>query len=181
MGKLDQQIEQEGERYVRGQLLESQEGSFYSKMRERRALLEVDEGSVVAEIYGLEQAIESIDTTIKTLPLRMSELEKYDDDIRGYRQVRERYEATRDELKSSSLELRQAALVISRATPPRRPTFPRTGLNILVATLAGLLVGVIYALLIDGHFRRRQRDHLRNLETEIWESGQTQDRPRTAG
>lgn len=178
---LDRQIEEESQRYVRGQLLESQEGAFHAQLRERRTLLQVDLGGVQAEVEGLENAIKTVDEAISSLPVLMTELEMYDDDIRSHRKTRERYEKTRGELRSGSLELRRAALVISRAKPPRRPTFPKTGLNVAVATLAGLLLGVVYALLLDGHRRRRQRVRLQNLESERWASTQSEDRPRTAG
>ena len=178
---LDKQIDEESKRYVRGQLLETKEGAFHAQLRQRRTLLQVDLDGVQAEISGLEKAISTIEETIRTLPVRMSELSKYDDDIQGYRQIRERYETTRDELKSSSLELRRAALVISKAMPPTRPSFPKTGLNVLVAALAGLLVGVIYVLLLDGFRLRRRREYIQNLDIERLESKQPEGAPRTAG
>ena len=182
MRSLDKQIEEESNRYIRGQLLENtKEGAFHTQLRERRSLLEVDRGGVQAEIAGLEKAVRTIGETIKGLPERMTELSKFDDDIQTYRQVRESYEKTRDELRTSSLELRRAALVISKAMPSSTPSFPKTGLNVLVATLAGLLVGTIYALLLDGFRRRRLREQLHDLELERWKAAQPENSPSTAG
>jgi uncharacterized protein involved in exopolysaccharide biosynthesis len=181
MRSLDRQIEEESNRYIRGQLLETKEGAFHAQLRERRALLEVDRGGTQAEIAGLEKAINTIGATIKTLPERMTELSKFDDDIQTYRQIRDNYEKTRDDLRTSSLELRRAALVISKATPPTTASFPRTGLNVLVAMLAGLIVGTIYALLLEEFRRRRLSEHMQELELERWRSTQADESPRTAG
>ena len=151
----------------RGQLLETKEARFYTQLRERKALLEVDLSGVRAEILGLRKAIAIIDGTIREQPEVVVRLQTINDEIASYREIRANLKATRDGLKTRSLELRETALVISKARPPRRPAFPKTGLNMAVAGIAGLLVGVVYELLLEDYEGRRRRRGLANLDREV--------------
>ena len=167
LDSLEQQMQKESKRYVRGQLLETKEARFYTQLRERKALLEVDLSGVRAEILGLRKAIAIIDGTIREQPEVVVRLQTINDEIASYREIRANLKATRDGLKTRSLELRETALVISKARPPRRPAFPKTGLNMAVAGIAGLLVGVVYALLLEAYEGRRRRRGLANLDREV--------------
>ena len=164
---LGQQMEQEATRYVRGQLLETKEGKFYALLRERKSLLEVDLAGVRAEVTGLRLAIAVIDQTIRKQPAVVVRLQVINDEISAYRQVRAQLEVARDGLRTGSAELRSVALVIRKATPPRTAVFPKTKLNMVLAGMAGLLVGVVYVLLLGAHEGRRRRRSLTNLEREV--------------
>ena len=181
IASLDRQMDVESERYVRGALLETQEGQFFAQLRQRKTLLEVERSGLEAEIAGVEKAIETIDNNIRSLPVVVSELMGLDDEVQGHIKIRERFEQTRDDLRTRSLELQPAALVIRAAQPPALPVFPRTNLNIAVAGFAGLLVGMAYALLIEGHRKRRLRDSVRNLEVERRNAPRSEEKRETAG
>ena len=59
------------------------------------------------------------------------------------------------------------AIPRDKARPPRTATFPKTKLNMVLAGMAGLLVGVVYVLLLLAHEGRRRRRSLTNLEREV--------------
>lgn len=164
---LGEQIEKEATRYVRGQLLETKEGSFHTQLRERKSLLEVDLSGVRAEITGLEIAIATVDETVRQQPAVVAGLQVTNDEITEQRQVRAQLEVARDGMRTGSAELRNVALVIHKARPPRTATFPKTKLNMVLAGMAGLLVGVVYVLLLLAHEGRRRRRSLTNLEREV--------------
>ena len=75
----------------------------------------------------------------------------------------ERLLGLRDTLAESQRSLERRALqdsppaiMASAATPPAAPVFPIVALNVVVAAIAGLILGTLYAVLLD-HVRSRMR------------------------
>jgi len=163
---LERQMAEEAKRYGGSQLLESRESSFYNQLRQRKALLEVDQKGLDAEIRGLVQAIQEIDQSIRIGPAMLSKFAAIDDRIARIRQDRERFESTLRELRTQSLDLRSPALVVRSATPPRVPSFPKKSLNIIIGAGAGFLAGIALTLMIEAFDRQRRRSSWTESRTD---------------
>ncbi len=70
--------------------------------------------------------------------------------------LRDTLTTTQQNLERRSLSAGPAAIMASPATPPEAPVFPVLPLNVVVSVIAGLVLGIIYAVLLD-HIRMNRR------------------------
>ncbi|MGB0661517.1 MAG: hypothetical protein ACPGNV_15235 [Mangrovicoccus sp.] len=79
--------------------------------------------------------------------------------------LRETLTSTQQNMEKQVLRTAPPAILASPAKPPASPVFPVIPLNVIVSMIAGLVLGVIYAVILD-HFRmvRRKRRVLRLAE-----------------
>ncbi len=85
--------------------------------------------------------------------------------------LRETLTTTQQNLEKQSLSSAPAAIMASPATPPVAPVFPIVPLNVVVSVISGLVLGIIYAVLLD-HIRmnrRRRRYVTLTRETAVME------------
>ncbi len=143
-------------------------GTLYESLRSRQTNLHVDKGSAVARLEALTTATQQLQVEIGTMPNLAVEIERLDRDIGVDEKELAGLRDERNELLRQTLRLRQSVVVIQRAEPMKKPVFPLIGLNVPIAALAGMVAGILYALLLDYIEVRRHVRRLRHLEAQEW-------------
>ena len=143
-------------------------GSLYENLRAQLTNLLVERVATSARAQALEQATQRVAAEIAELPTIATELERFDRRIGAQQMEILGFEEQRNQLTRQSLQLRSSAIVLQRAEVSVTPIFPLPILNVCVAALAGLVVGLFYALLLDYIDTRRYLQKLRYLETQDW-------------
>jgi uncharacterized protein involved in exopolysaccharide biosynthesis len=170
---LERRVEEAREhiRLETARLVESKEkqgSSLYDELRSQLALLYADRAAVAPRIAGLEEAIADFDGQIRRIPELVTEAALQDEQLARLRLSRADMEGTRNMLTTRSLDLRETAVMIQEPATPTAPSYPIVTLNVGVAGVLGLIVGVIYALMLEHGRERRRLQALRNLEVERW-------------
>ncbi len=140
-------------------------GSLYDDLRENLMMYKVELSGVQARIEGLEKAIKVTEGIVRKVPGILAELENLEDRIMQKKMLRQSLETARDRLITSSLQMKTTGLVIRPAAVPRRPVFPLTVLNVLIAGVIGLLAGVLYVLTLEHHETRRRTALIQELRS----------------
>ena len=119
-------------------------------------------------VIELKKKLRDVDERIRIVPGIIAALDRYDQTIKQQRAYRSTLEMTQNGLKADSVQLKRIGLVVDRARIPRRPVFPIFLLNVVVAAVFGLVVGVLYALLLDHLEVRKRIGVLRELDRQEW-------------
>ena len=144
------------------------ENSLYAKLREDLSRQYVEHSDAAAREEGLQREMAQIDRQILDLPVVSARLEQYDEQLEEQRDLEGQLQSSRNDLVTSSLQIRQTGLVVERAKPPMRASFPILPLNIAVALVAGLIAGILYALLLEHLAGRKRVAKLRHLRRREW-------------
>lgn len=142
--------------------------SLYENLRQRLTLLYVDRKAAEARIQGFKEIIDGINQKILEIPKIIAESDRLERMITDYVSVKRNLEMTQDNLRTGSLQLKKAGLVVETARPPKRAIFPILWLNVTVSGLFGLLTGVILAFFFEHLELRRRLKKLREIESEEW-------------
>lgn len=118
-------------------------------------ILKIELAEVEASIGKINETIETLQNEIEDLQVELQE-KKHEEDIINQKVelARKTYEAFMkkyEELRvTESAEIGESNItVISRAYPPTKPVGPRKALNLAIATVLGLMVGVFAAFFIE--------------------------------
>ncbi|MEW6742807.1 MAG: hypothetical protein AB1486_08610 [Planctomycetota bacterium] len=124
-------------------------GSLHEMLRRQLATASIEHRLLQARLTAYEELVAELDGEIARIPALLTEADRLDDAVADVQATRDSLRGTRRELQSNALRFRSAAVPVARAVPPVTPVFPILPLNIGVAALAGLIVGSLYALLLE--------------------------------
>lgn len=118
-------------------------------------ILKIELAEVEASIEKINETIEILQKEIEELQVELQE-KKHEEDIVNQKVelAKKTYEAfvrKYEELRvTESAEIGESSFtIISRAYPPTKPVGPRKALNLAIATVLGLMVGVFVAFFIE--------------------------------
>ena len=118
-------------------------------------ILKIELAEVEASIEKINETIEILQKEIEELQVELQE-KKHEEDIVNQKVelAKKTYEAfvrKYEELRvTESAEIGESSFtIISRAYPPTKPVGPRKALNLAIATVLGLMVGVFTAFFIE--------------------------------
>lgn len=145
-------------------------GSLHEHVRERLANLHAERSSVEARIEALGLVIAQQKQRIDSVPELSLALERFNQDITDQEVRLAGLRGQRNAILSRALELRTSAIVLEKAVPSplNDPIFPIMPLNVSIAIIAGLVTGVLYALLLDYMATRRHARKLQRVQFEQW-------------
>ncbi len=154
----------------RARLVRSKEKpeSLHAQLRRQLAGLYADRAAADTQISGLEEAMIRTDQQIGEMPQLVTEMALQDEVLANLRDQRRYMDSIRNTMTTKVLDLRETAVVIEAAVPPTTPAYPIIPLNIGVAGMLGLIVGIMYALVLEHGKERRRTKKLKNLEVERW-------------
>jgi uncharacterized protein involved in exopolysaccharide biosynthesis len=169
---LERQVSQTREQIALevGRLIDNKDkpNTHLADLRRQLARLYADRASSEPRVARIQMAIATTDEAIAAIPAIITKGSLQDEALTHLQVARKELEATRNTLITRSLDMRETAVVIQAAAPPVGAAYPIVQLNIGVAAILGLIVGVIYALLLEHGTERRRIRKLRNLQYERW-------------
>lgn len=126
-------------------LLQSLEAAKAALEKKRAASLEERRAraSTVASMLAKREK------RMKSIPQYQSRLKELDQSYRDLRDAQTFLKNSLEEATLAGIKAGQVGIMIETAYPPEIPVFPIYWLNILIAVLASLLTGMLYALLLD--------------------------------
>ncbi|MBC2694142.1 MAG: hypothetical protein HF982_02460 [Desulfobacteraceae bacterium] len=123
--------------------------TFYEKLRRDLVILLADDVSLSAGIAGYNTVLKSIERRLSKIPSLQSELDMLTIEVQRYRKLLESLRISLEEARMQEKREMQIAIVVDEARPPTGPSFPILWLNVLVAGIFGLIVGVFYCFFVD--------------------------------
>ncbi|MDD2760464.1 MAG: GNVR domain-containing protein [Methylomonas sp.] len=138
-------------------------------LRQEIVHLEVEKDSLNARKNGLIGRIEKIDQNIRLAPEIYSRINEFNWDIEQYKKRQEILLVNLEEALAQERRTINNAIVVDEASLPDNPVFPNTMLNMVTAFLLAIVVGVVYAFLMDFLERMKMdiQDDLRQIEKEL--------------
>ena len=100
-------------------------------------------------IVALRQVVNKMGKRLVEIPQLITRLDTLTTEVKRYKGLIEKLNLNLEEMKAQERRPPQVAVMVDEAKPPPGPSFPIVWLNLLVAALAGLLVGVLYAFFIN--------------------------------
>lgn len=123
--------------------------TFYEKLRQDLVALMVDGSTIGASVTGYRDVLNRINTRLNKLPEIKAKLDRlYSESERLMRRLEQLEAIYQETLMQINRDI-QFIIVVDKAELPASPSFPLVWLNVIVALLSGLLVGVVYALFFD--------------------------------
>jgi polysaccharide biosynthesis transport protein len=144
---VSSQLKDEIQRLVSSQI--KPENTLYEKLRQNLVLALVDRSGLYAQKIGYIHTIDKISNRLKALPAMKMEWQRLNDNVRRYQTLYERLHTDLSEAQMQQARDIQFISVVDVATPPEAPVFPKLWLNIVVAFMCSLIVGIFYAFFID--------------------------------
>ncbi len=143
-------------------------GSLYENLRLQLTTAYVTYRTAAARSAGLSAVISGLNESIAAVPNQVTALSRLEDRILRYEAQIRKLRQTKDTMTAQLLTLSDVVLVTEEAMAPSKPIFPILPLNVGVAGFGGLVVGVLYAFLLDHLSRRRLRHRWRQWQRAEW-------------
>lgn len=147
-------------------------GSLYSDLRDRVVTAVVDRAVLAARLDAQRQKVQEIDRRIMEMPRSLRRLAQIEQDLARDATYLEQAIAARETHLDRQIRLSDVVVQVQTAQPAaaNRPIYPIPMLNAAVAIVGGLVVGVLYAILVDHVFTYRRVTRLRRLQIVEWAS-----------
>gem|GEM_PF-6120016 len=136
----------------------------------RSALVDARVGvdSERTRLEGLRLQRKSIDGRLRELPGLILQVGRYDEQLQRIQASVRRARVQRDRLSFALLSLSDSIMVTATAQVPQSPIYPIISLNVALGLFGGLVVGLLYALMLDYGTRRRETARAMALLHSEW-------------
>lgn len=140
--EVKKNIDKEIERIINSQI--KAPDTFYENLRRQLINLYVDKERIEAGIEATKAVLKGIDGKILEIPTLKNSLDTHVMEVERYRRLIDTLKVNLEEVKAQTRRNPQVAVMVEKAIPPPRPSFPILWLNVIVAGLSGLVGGVFY-------------------------------------
>ena len=123
--------------------------TFYENLRRQVINLYVEKERIAADINGTKKVLKVIGDRIQEIPELKRQLDILVTEVDRHKKLVDTRVVNLEEVKSQIKRSPEVAVQVEEATPPSRPSFPIWWLNVIVATLVGLVVGIFYCFFLD--------------------------------
>ena len=130
--------------------------SFYERLRQDLVGLYVNKECLKAREVGYQQALREIEQRIKDIPYLRLKLADFTEEVNRLQSSLDSLKLALSEAKAQRERDLNPVITVDKATPPATPSFPIPWLNVLVAGISGIIVGIFYAFLVDYIKRKRE-------------------------
>ncbi|MCP5150462.1 MAG: hypothetical protein H6983_17435 [Ectothiorhodospiraceae bacterium] len=152
----------------RGQVSSALADSLYRELRGELARAEVAQRIASTQLETVRGAGGGLSDEVQALQRQRAHIEDLDERIalltRSITAANDRLTG----LRAARRQLPEAVLVTSEPALPTAPIYPLKLLNVAVAVVGGLVVGILYALLLDYIARRQRIGRVERLRREEW-------------
>lgn len=145
--QTEERLKQETQKLLSSQI--KPQNTFYEQLRLSLVSLVIEKGKLKSSAAGFSAAIERINHRLKRLPAIKARWTRLNDNVTHYTQVYEQLRLAQQENDLQQIRPINYVVTVDSATTPDRPSFPILWLNAVIATLAGLTTGVLFAFLLD--------------------------------
>ena len=143
-------------------------GTRYEKLREDLATAHADVAAAEARAQALRTGDGGVRERIAKIPTLQRQWDDFQRQAARDSAELEILDKEYQDTHLKSLRQRDAVVVVQQAMPPERPVYPIPVLNAIIAAAAGLVVGVIYALLLDHIDDTARQRRIRRLAVHAW-------------
>jgi uncharacterized protein involved in exopolysaccharide biosynthesis len=124
-------------------------GTFYGNIRAQLVDLFVEKQRIQASLKAYKLALSELINQIKRFPELKLKRDKLNAEIARKRKILETFEISYEETKLQIKRQPELVVVVDEARPPKKPSFPNLFLNVIVAGIAGVTIGVFYSFFIN--------------------------------
>jgi len=143
--------------------------TLIESLRQEIVTLEIESDRLSARKAGLTSRIQKLEENISAAPSIHNKISELNWDIEQYQKRLEILQINLEEAMAQERRTINNAIIVDAATIPEKPIFPNMILNMITAFLLAIVVGIVYAYLMDFLDRMKidiQQDLL-ELEKEI--------------
>lgn len=144
---LKEQMKKEISRIINSQI--KAPNTFYENLRQQLVGLYVDRESLTASMNACRAVLNDIDTEMKRIPAIQAEWDRLAMEVDRNKKNLETLKTNLGEVSAQKEKEMQIAVIVDKAIPPEKPSFPVLWLNLIVAGMVGIIVGVFYAFFMN--------------------------------
>jgi uncharacterized protein involved in exopolysaccharide biosynthesis len=144
---LKGQMEKEISRIINSQI--KAPNTFYESLRQQLVGLYVDREGLTASMNACRAVLNDIDTEMKKIPAIQAEWDRLATEVDRNKKLIESLKTNLEEVSAQKEKEMQVAVIVDKAIPPEKPSFPVLWLNLIVAGMVGIIVGVFYAFFMN--------------------------------
>jgi len=123
--------------------------SFHEKLRQQLVNALVERQSTQARIMALKTAIDNLERRMESFPVLQAEVENISRQAALYKNTLDNLRLQLDEMKAQEKRKMQNVIIVSPALLPELPVYPSILLNVIVALLLGLIIGIFYCFFMN--------------------------------
>jgi len=123
--------------------------SFHEKLRQQLVNALVERQSTQARITALKTAIDNLERRMESFPVLQAEVENISRQAALYKNTLDNLRLQLDEMKAQEKRKMQNVIIVSPALLPELPVYPSILLNVIVALLLGLIIGIFYCFFMN--------------------------------
>jgi polysaccharide biosynthesis transport protein len=144
--------------------------TFYEQLRQGLVNTLIENSKLLASANANKEVIRNINERLIKLPAITAEWNRLNENVEYFRKVYEQLRMQAQELKMQHARPIQYAVLVDSAKPPDSPSFPKLWLNVVVAIMFGLSLGVFYAFFEDYLEQTRKARTLRIVKAVLSET-----------
>ena len=145
--KIEDKLKIEIQQFIISQI--KPKDTFYEQLRQNLVSLLIEKNGLEALKNGYLEATSRITERLKLLPGIKTEWNRLNEETERLKKSYEQLKLNLQEAEIQQSRQMQFLVVVDRATPPQKPSFPILWINITVAFLGSLFVGFFYAFFLD--------------------------------
>jgi uncharacterized protein involved in exopolysaccharide biosynthesis len=145
--KIEDRLKIEIQQFIASQI--KPKDTFYEQLRQNLVNLLIEKNGLEALKNGYLESTNRITERLKLFPGIKTEWNRLNEEAGRLKKNYEQLKLNLQEAEIQQSRQMQFLVMVDRATPPQRPSFPVMWINITVALISSLLVGVFYAFLLD--------------------------------
>lgn len=165
---LQSKLESETAAFQSGRVSSGVSDGLYANLRSDLTAAQVARDTTVERHGALIESKREIEELITDLTFRLQKIREFDEEITRNQNFIVALRAIGVNLTNELLRLKDTIMVLEKPSVSTDPVFPIIWLNTLVGAAGGLLLGIIYALLIDHLQIRTLARKLKKIEGEDW-------------
>ncbi len=123
--------------------------TFYENLRQQLISYLVERQLIQARVQAYDIVLKSIEERLRKIPELMSQEDVLSMEIENHKTLLSNLVMNKEEVKMQGNKEMQVVVLVDKATPPTRPSFPLMWINILIAGSLGLIAGIFYSFLVD--------------------------------
>jgi uncharacterized protein involved in exopolysaccharide biosynthesis len=124
-------------------------GTFYGNIREQLVDLLVEKERIQASLQGYKIALIELIDRVKRFPELKVKRDKLIEEIVRKRRILETFEISYEETKLQIKRQPELVVVVDEARIPQKPSFPNLFINVIIAGIAGVMIGAFYSFFIN--------------------------------
>ncbi len=145
--QIEKNVNIEIQRIIKSQI--KAPDTFFENLRQQLVGLLVEKQKIQASLFAYNAVLNGLDKRIQEIPKLLAQFDTLEMNVEKNKGFLKTLELNLGEVKMQGKRDLQAVVLVDKAIPPPKPSFPIMWLNLLISGISGILSGIVYCFFVD--------------------------------